>query len=207
MRSSRGWAPLLGWCAATLSSIVLASVAMLPVLRTAAPDDSALISVDRLRDSGDVAPIPLPSVPPVPSGAVPSPPPTASSPPSPSRSVSRLPAPSRSTPGPSPSTTRPPATAPQTATVEDGWTVTTDADGEKTYVRSFRTDGGQTVIRISGGRVGLISATPNDGFEVATVQNTPDNLAVYFNEPNHSFIVHAVWNVDRPFAQVSEVGN
>jgi len=62
------------------------------------------------------------------------------------------------------------------------------------------------VIRISGGRVQLVTATPSEGYEVATVQNSPDNLAVYFNEPNHSFIVHAVWNVDRPFAQVSEVG-
>jgi hypothetical protein len=66
--------------------------------------------------------------------------------------------------------------------------------------------GGQAVIRIRDGRVELVNATPSNGFEVATVQNTPDNLAVYFNETNHSFIIHAVWNVDRPFADVTEVG-
>jgi hypothetical protein len=41
---------------------------------------------------------------------------------------------------------------------------------------------------------------------VSTVQDEPDNLAVYFNEVNHSFIIHAVWWDDRPFAEVSEIG-
>ena len=85
--------------------------------------------------------------------------------------------------------------------------MTTDGDGVRTFVRSFQVDGGHAVIRAADGRITLVTATPSNGFEVATVQNSPDNLAVYFNEPNHSFIVHAVWNVDRPFAQVSEVGN
>ena len=48
---------MLGWCAATLTSIALASVAMLPVLRTATPDDGALVSVDQLRDAGAAEPI------------------------------------------------------------------------------------------------------------------------------------------------------
>lgn len=184
--------PLLGWLAATLTSIALASVAMLPVLRTATPDDGALVSADQLRDAGEADPIPLPSVPSAP---------TPSTTKSPSGTV-RTP---RATP--SPDRTEPPrTTAPPEATVADGWTVTTGADGTKTYVRSFRVDGGQAVIRIRDGRVQLVTATPGAGYEVVTVQNTPDNLAVYFNQPNHSFIVHAVWNVDRPFAQVSEVG-
>ena len=54
---------MLGWCAATLTSVALASVAMLPVLRTATPDDSALVSADQLRAGGATDPIPLPSVP------------------------------------------------------------------------------------------------------------------------------------------------
>ena len=42
MRSPRSWFPLLGWCAATLTSVALASVAMLPVLRrTQAAVDTA----------------------------------------------------------------------------------------------------------------------------------------------------------------------
>ena len=200
MRSPRSWVPLLGWLAATLSSIVLASVAMLPVLRTATPGDGGLVSADQLRDSGGADPRPLPAIP-----AAPTPSSTRSTAPAespsstPSRTRSAAPA---TTP---PAATEPPAAAPET-TVEDGWTVTTDGDGAKAYLRSFRVEGGQTVIRMSGGRVQLVTATPSDGYEVATVQNSPDNLAVYFNEANHSFIVHAVWNVDRPFAQVSEIG-
>jgi hypothetical protein len=201
VRSARTWVPLLGWLAATLTSIVLASVAMLPVLRTATPDDGALVSADQLRDSGETDPIPLPSVPSAPTPST-TPAPTATS-----RTPTAKPSPDGTAPARTAptATTEPPAREAET-TVEDGWTVTTGADGRKTYVRSFRVDGGQAVIRIRDGRVQLVTATPDEGYEVATVQNSPDNLAVYFNQPNHSFIVHAVWNVDRPFAQVSEVG-
>jgi hypothetical protein len=199
----RSLAPALGWCAATVTSIVLASVAMLPVLRTATPDGGALVSADQLRNSGEADPIPLPPVPSAPSASVTAPTaePTEIAP----TSGTASPRPTRS--ATAPPTSPAPEVEPEPATtVQDGWTVTTDRNGQKTYLRSFRVDGGQTVIRIAGGRVQLVTATPNDGFEVATVQNSPDNLAVYFNEPNHSFIVHAVWNVDRPVAQVSEVG-
>jgi hypothetical protein len=207
VRSARSLVPLVGWLAATLTSIVLASVAMLPVLRTATPDGGALVSADQLRDAGPGEPIPLPSAPSVPApSATPSPAGTTTRTPgsAPTRDE-RAPATATSPLPATTTTTTPPAARPET-TVEDGWTVTTDAAGGRTYLRSFRVEGGQAVIRISGGRVQLVTATPSEGYEVATVQNSPDNLAVYFNEPNHSFIVHAVWNVDRPFAQVSEVG-
>ena len=187
----------LGWCAATLTSIALASVAMLPVLRTATPGDGGLVSADQLRDSpeGD------------PSRCRRCPPPRPRRRPAPPRPRSaRRRAHAVAHPLDGPRDRRPPATEPET-TVEDGWTVTTDGDGAKTYVRSFRVEGGQAVIRMTEGRVQLVTATPSDGYAVATVQNSPDNLAVYFNEANHSFIIHAVWNVDRPFAQVSEIGS
>ena len=207
MRSARSLVPLVGWLAATLTSIVLASVAMLPVLRTATPDGGALVSADQLRDAGPGEPIPLPSAPSVPApSATPSSAGTTTRTPGSAPTLDeRAPATATSPPPATTTTTPPPAARPET-TVEDGWTVTTDAAGGRTYLRSFRVEGGQAVIRISGGRVQLVTATPSEGYEVATVQNSPDNLAVYFNEPNHSFIVHAVWNVDRPFAQVSEVG-
>ncbi|GFJ96357.1 hypothetical protein Prum_099990 [Phytohabitans rumicis] len=47
---------------------------------------------------------------------------------------------------------------------------------------------------------------PNPGYSVDTVQNEPGNLAVQFTEPNHYFIIHAVWH-NGPFAEVSEVGS
>ena len=99
-------------------------------------------------------------------------------------------------------------TAPPATTTEDGWTVTTAGDGKRTYVRSFRVEGGQAVIRMtSDGVVSLVTATPADGWQVQKVQDSPGNMAVYFNETNHSFIIHATWFNDRPFAQVSEVGS
>jgi hypothetical protein len=197
VRSPRSLIPVLGWCAATATSVALASVAMLPVLRAATPDESPVLSVDQLRDSGVVEPSPLPDSPPAEAAE---PDVTAS----PTRTK-------RARPGATP--TRTPATparttpaARTTTTTEDGWTVTTDGDGDKTYVRSFRVEGGQTVIRMTEDVVTLVTATPSDGYSVQTVQNSPDNLAVYFNEVNHSFVIHAVWNVDRPFVEVSEIG-
>jgi cytoskeletal protein RodZ len=193
---------VLGWCAATLTSVALASVALLPVLRTATPDESALVSVDQLRDSGEVEPTPQPSSITT-SSPESEPDPTATSP---SRTKSSKPSgtPSRSSATPSVTKTTKPAES--TTTVEDGWTVTTDGDGTKTYVRSFRVEGGQAVIRMTEDVVKLVTATPSDGYSVATVQDSPNNLAVYFNEVNHSFIIHAVWRVDRPFVEVSEIG-
>jgi hypothetical protein len=193
VRLPQTWWPVLGWCAATATSVALASVAMLPVLRTAAPDDGALVSIEQLRDSGAVAP--SVSVPPAWS-------PSPSAPvvrPSPSR-PRRTSAPASPTPE---RTSAKPATA---TTVEDGWTVTTDGAGEKTYVRSFRVEGGTTVLRVTADRVQLVTATPSDGYSVQTVQNSPDNLAVYFNEVNHSFVIHAVWHNDKPFVEISEIG-
>ncbi|MFI7542905.1 DNA mismatch repair protein MutL [Actinoplanes sp. NPDC049599] len=201
MRSSR-LVPVLGWCAATLTSVALASVAMLPVLRTATPDGSALVSVDQLRDAGAAEPTPQPSA----SVAAADPEPEPSAPATPSRSRDTKPGgtPSRSSATPTPARTTAPAES--TTTTEDGWTVTTDGDGTKSYVRSFRVDGGSAVIRMTEDKVEVVTATPSDGYSVATVQNSPDNLAVYFNEVNHSFIIHAVWNVDKPFVEVSEIG-
>jgi cytoskeletal protein RodZ len=194
---------VLGWCAATLTSVALASVAMLPVLRTATPDESALVSVDQLRDSGAVEPTPQPTTSAPARADEPEPDSTTTAP---SRTRTSKPSgkPSRSSATPTtPRTTKP---AESTTTVEDGWTVTTDGDGEKTYVRSFRVEGGQAVIRVTEDVVKVVTATPSDGYSVATVQNSPDNAAVYFNEVNHSFIIHAVWRDDRPFVEVSEIG-
>lgn len=181
----RGWVPVLGWCAATLASIGVATVALQPVLRTATPDLAS-------------APLDRAAAAPPPVTSAPAPPPSS---PSATPSPSPSPAASRSRPT-SPTATTPP---PSPATVVDGWTVTTGSDGQTTYTRSFRVGGGSAVIRMTPGRVHLVTATPNPGYTVDVVQNEPGNLAVQFTEPNHYFVIHAVWQ-GKPVAQVSEVG-
>ena len=194
MGSSR-WTPIAGWAAATATSIVLASAAILPVLRASEPQDRALAQLPAAATS---FPAPLPSVT---SPAGPSTAPTT-------RPTSRRPRTTAPTTGAP--TTKPPVKATTVApatTTEDGWTVTTAADGLRTYVRSFQVKGGQAVIRMtSDAVVALVTATPADGWAVQKVQDSPDNMAVYFNETNHSFIIHATWWDDRPFAEVSEIG-
>ncbi|GAA0562198.1 hypothetical protein GCM10010172_51740 [Paractinoplanes ferrugineus] len=178
---------------------MLASVAILPVLRTTEPKDRALAQLPAAK-SGSF-PAPLPSV----TSAVA---PESPDPASPTTSRPRTTAPAK-TGKPTTATTPPPAkatTLPPTKT-EDGWTVTTGDGGLRTYVRPFQVAGGQAVIRMtSNGVVTLVTATPAEGFAVQKVQDSPGNMAVYFNETNHSFIIHAVWWDDRPFAEVSEVG-
>jgi hypothetical protein len=187
---SFGWTPVAGWLAATAASIVLASVALTPVLRTAAPEDTALSSLQQLPAAQNSFPTPLPAVTNTPESPTPTPKRTKkTSPPTT--------APTTKTGG----TTTPPTTT------EDGWTVTTGDDGVRTYLRSFRVEGGQAVIKItSDSVVSLVTATPADGYAVQKVQDSPDNMAVYFNKTGKSFIIHATWWDDKPFAEVSQVG-
>jgi hypothetical protein len=179
--SPRAVLPILGWCAATLASIALASVALLPVVRTAAP-------------GADAPPTGTGALP----GVVTAPPPAANPvPPQPSASATSGPP---GTKGPTPPASAPVVTA-------DGWTVTAGADGRPVYVKSFRVAGGQAVIRMTENRVSLVTATPNPGYSVQAVQNEPANLAVQFTEPHHYFVIHALWHNNVPFAEVSEVGS
>jgi len=187
MRSSRVWVPVLGWCASTLASIAVGMVALQPVLRAAAPAPATVPAGRAPAIAGQPA-ISLP--------------PAASAP---SASRTGIPSPSVTT-SPRAGATPTAGRAEKTPTVVDGWTVTTSADGTPTYMRSFRVAGGQAVVRMTPGKVTLVSATPNPGYSVDTVQNEPGNLAVQFTESNHYFIIHAVWHNNAPFAEVSEVG-
>jgi hypothetical protein len=186
VRSFR-WTPVAGWLAATAASIVLASVALTPVLRAAAPEDTALSSLQQLPAAQTSFPTPLPAI---------------------TESASPTPTHTKKTSHPTVAPTKnPTTTATPPTTTEDGWTVTTGDDGVRTYVRSFRVEGGQAVIKMtSDAVVELVTATPADGYAVQKVQDSPDNMAVYFNKTGKSFIIHATWWDDKPFAEVSQVG-
>jgi hypothetical protein len=177
---------------------VLASVAILPVLRTTEPKDRALAQLPAAKS--DSFPAPLPSVT---SSVAPESPSSAA----PTTDRPRTTAPAK-TGKPTTATTPPTkATALPPTKTEDGWTVTTAESGLRTYVRSFQVEGGQAVIRMtSDAVVTLVTATPAEGYAVQKVQDSKDNMAVYFNETNHSFIIHAVWWDDKPFVEVSEIG-
>ncbi|GIF25152.1 hypothetical protein Ate02nite_78820 [Paractinoplanes tereljensis] len=173
---------------------MLASVAILPVLRTTAPQDGALAQLPAGKTVSFPAPLPAVTESKAPEETAP----TTQRP--------RTTAPTKTTSKPATNAPTTKATTPPTKT-EDGWTVTTADDGLRTYVRSFQVEGGQAVIKMtSDSVVTLVTATPAEGYAVQKVQDSPDNMAVYFNETNHSFIIHATWWDDRPFAEVSEIG-
>jgi hypothetical protein len=197
VRSSR-WVPVAGWFVATASSIVLSWVALLPVLNAARADVGALPDIDQVPAADVVAPVSLAP----PSAARPAPSRTAASPAG-AAPTSKSPKPTQK-----PTTTKTtPGTKPTTTTV-DGWTVTTGGDGVKTYIRSFSVEGGRAVVKMtSEGVVSLVTATPADGYAVQKTQSSPTDMAVYFNETNHSFIIRAIWWNDAPFAEVNEIGS
>ncbi|MEU4419034.1 DNA mismatch repair protein MutL [Actinoplanes sp. NPDC024001] len=205
MRSSR-WLPVAGWCVATATSIVLSSFALSPVLNAARADEEALPDLDQLPPAevavtATVSPTPPPAVPERPEPSASSSKPVRAVP---SR-TSRKPTTKPTTAAPTTAPTTPATTKPSTST-ENGWTVTTGDDGVKTYVRSFRCDGGTAVIKMtSRGTVALVTATPADGF---TVQKTGSdtNLAVYFTSTGRSFVIHAQWWNGAPLVEVSEIG-
>lgn len=187
--------PVLLWCLATAASIAVASLALRPVLRTAVPQDT--VPLEALEDRGHGGGLmtqPQPSLPPPTSASPPaSAPPTSARPPASSGAASPKP----------PTTTAPPAR------VVDGWTVTTGGDGVDTYLRSFRTDGGDAVIRIRDGVVSLVTATPRDGYSVSKAQTEPTRLVVQFvdNSGGSAWLVDAMWWQGAPHGEVTRIGN
>ncbi|MFF0377266.1 hypothetical protein [Actinoplanes missouriensis] len=204
VRSSR-WMPIAGWCLATAASIALSSFALSPVLNAAKTDVGALPDLGRVPAAEvavttTTAETPSPAATPSEQDEPETPKPSRSS-----RKPTSKPATTEPTAPATTGTTTRPTTKPATTT-EDGWTVTTGEDGLKTYVKTFTTDGGRAVIKmISNGTVFLVTATPADGYTVQK-NGSDTNLAVYFNQPGRSFIVHAQWFNGAPFVEVSEVG-
>lgn len=184
----RSLLPVVGWCAATAAGVAIASFALEPVLRTAVPDAVAPVSDNE--NAVATAPQPAPALTdqtPVHSAG------------SPSVSGSHRAGPT--------ATHRPSPTVESSVSYQDGWTVVTDASGNKSYFRTYTTNGGTASFRLVPGTVYLVAATPAAGFQVDTTQSQPDDLAVVFHTANHSFTVNVLWYLNAPYAQVTEVGS
>jgi hypothetical protein len=95
------------------------------------------------------------------------------------------------------------------ARLVDGWTVTTGGDGVEVYLRSFRTDGGDAVIRIRAGVVSVVTATPRDGYSVSQAQTEPTRLVVQFIAANGgaAYLVDCMWWQDAPHGEVARIGS
>jgi hypothetical protein len=186
--------PVLLWCLATAASIAVASLALRPVLHTAVPSDSLPVPAAEARGPGDL--IPQPGLPPPSSAA------GATTPSAPPPSSSAAP---RTSAAPTPTAK---ATTATPARVVDGWTVTTDSDGVDTYLRSFRSEGGDAVIRIRDGVVSLVTATPRSGYSVSRAQTEPTRLVVQFisDDGSAAYLVDAMWWQSAPHGSVTRIG-
>ncbi|HTJ37078.1 MAG TPA: DNA mismatch repair protein MutL [Dactylosporangium sp.] len=199
MRVRRGAVPVLLWCLATAASIGVASLALRPVLRTAVPDDSVPAAVDEQGNREAVTQ----TLPPQLTG--PPPAPTIVADPSSAFGPASSAAPTHG--AATPSTAAKPTTG-TPARMVDGWTVTSGADGVDVYLRSFRSDGGDAVIRIRAGVVSLVTATPRDGYSVSQAQTEPSRLAVQFvaTGGGAAYLVDCMWWQDAPHGEVTRIG-
>ncbi|MEV0132393.1 DNA mismatch repair protein MutL [Dactylosporangium sp. NPDC050688] len=192
VRVRRAAVPVLLWCMATAASIAVASLALRPVLRTAVPSDSLPVPAAEARGPGDL--IRQPGLPPPssPAGSFPTPSPSPAAP--------------RTSAAPTPSAK---VTTAAPARVVDGWTVTTGGDGVDTYLRSFRSEGGDAVIRIRDGVVSVVTATPRDGYSVSRAQTEPTRLVVQFisDSGDAAYLVDAMWWQGTPHGTVTRIGS
>ncbi|MFF5231612.1 DNA mismatch repair protein MutL [Dactylosporangium sp. NPDC000521] len=197
MRVRHAAVPVLLWCLATTASIGVASLALRPVLRTAVPSDSLPVPAAEARGPGDL--IPQPGLPPL---TTPVSPPAATGAATTPGATSAVP---RTSAAATPSVK---VTTAAPARVVDGWTVTTGADGVDTYLRSFRSEGGDAVIRIRDGVVSVVTATPRGGYSVSRAQTEPSRLVVQFISAGGeaAYLVDAMWWQGAPHGTVTRIG-
>ncbi|MFG2041083.1 hypothetical protein [Dactylosporangium sp. NPDC048998] len=202
MRVRRGAVPVLLWCLATAASIGVASLALRPVLRTAVPQDMMPAATDEERGNRAVVTQTLPAQ----ATGSPRPEPTILSDPS-SAFTPPTSAPPAHAGASAPGGQKPTTAAP--ARMVDGWTVTTGTDGVDVYLRSFRSDGGDAVIRIRAGVVSVVTATPRDGFSVSQSQTEPSRLVVQFvsSSGGAAYLVDCMWWQNAPHGQVTRIGS
>jgi hypothetical protein len=170
------------WSLATGLGAVLVWIGLHPVLDAAVPDRAAPLSAADVRAMATPTTVPgrtpsLPSLPPSP-------------PARPTAAAAR--------------TSSPTASAGRaSSTIVDGWTVTTQPDGARSYVRSFHVTGGDAVIGMAPGRVYLISATPRSHYTVQTQQPSQARLVVRFIDGSLANLVDAIWWNNAPYSQVT----
>jgi hypothetical protein len=82
----------------------------------------------------------------------------------------------------------------------EGWQY---ADGA--FTQTFTCEGGKATVRVTPGRVELVSSEPRPGYRVTPRQPAPERLVVEFFDGTHFFVVDAMWWENRPYATVTQV--
>jgi hypothetical protein len=129
------------------------------------------------------------------SAAVPAQPSLSASPNPPASVASVAPAPSRSpamvtaavSPKPKPS-------------MFEGWQFVNGV-----FTQTFTLEGGTATVRISDGRVSLVSAEARNGYTATPRQPSAQRLVVEFFDGTHFFVLDAMWWENRPYATVTQV--
>lgn len=74
--------------------------------------------------------------------------------------------------------------------------------GNETYEQTFDTEGGTAVVQLSSSSATYVSASPADGYTVATQQPSDTELRVVFYDGSDSVTIASLWENGEPNAHV-----
>lgn len=94
----------------------------------------------------------------------------------------------------------PPRSARPSPSRYEGWQRVDDA-----FVQTFELAGGKATVRISQGRVELVSSQPSLGYTITPRQPSPDRLVVDFFNGTNFYVLDAVWWENRPYSKITQV--
>lgn len=191
MRRAAGYA--IAWCGATALAVGVSWLGVRDVLRSAILDEAPLAPVVAVGAPASPTLSPGSGTPATPAAS------PTSAPPSPSRS----PAQPRATAAP---TRRPVRTSPQvhpTPPTETAGSVRSSDDTrprrtqEDETLHTFTLKGGRATIAVTSRNCHVVTATPNDGWEVKVWEN-PQWLRVAFLRDTHESSAFCTWNALPP---------
>lgn len=76
--------------------------------------------------------------------------------------------------------------------------------GEDTYERSFHTDGGSAVVRLTPQEVEFVSASPTEGFTADREWPSTRRLVITFDSDTDKVTIDCGWRDGEPYARVSQ---
>ncbi|MGW5264428.1 hypothetical protein ACWEQG_25925 [Microbispora sp. NPDC004025] len=205
MRRATGY--LIAWCGATALAVGVSWLGVRDVLRSAILDDAPLapvVAVAAPLSASPGAPAPSPQDTPdggpsgEPSGRPSSSAPSASGRPSPSRAPARATdtaTPTRTSPAPRPARSAQPAGP--AASAEPSPTARPRGTSGGESLHTFTLKGGRATIAVTSRDCRVVTATPNDGYEVK-VWETDQWLRIAFLRGIHESSAFCTWNALPP---------
>jgi len=73
------------------------------------------------------------------------------------------------------------------------------------FTQTFTLEAGKATVRITGGRVELVSSEARNGYRITPRQPSPERLVLEFFDGTHFYVLDTMWWESRPYAKVTQV--